>query len=409
MSTKQRPATFLVKCYAVFLNKVFSPLIFFGSQHYSLLLHISVSELLRSFLQPTRFRHSESLSNLHTDFISSTACMEDKINFGKSHLGGLLKRNATGAPRFSYFILLLLLLPIFIFIRICAVPFNRYVIYPTTRLLTALQFVFTQLYTAGTVEKSAVSGGAATLATNDGENEKDSYMPAPSAWMVLLSIFIFGWILSVLYFFIPKIGAGLYFFVITGSTTVIPNVVPAAMLTFALLVPILAHPIHSLMALFGVFLLAVLLFLLNGAEYLGLVFLIVYVGALAILFLFVILLMNLSARKVTLSTILADDSVKIASLTGTILFTVSSLHIFSSMILDALKPVTYFTFYTNRTTATDEVLSYINMRLNDIFALRSLFESDFAGFLQITAILLFALVGALVLARLSSTAKNHVK
>jgi hypothetical protein len=117
--------------------------------------------------------------------------------------------------------------------------------------------------------------------------------------------------------------------------------------------------------------------------------------------------MNLSVRKVTLSAILADDSVKIVSLGGTILFTVSSLHIFSSMILDALKPVTYFTFYTNRITATDEVLSYINTRLNDIFALRSLFESDFAGFLQITAILLFALVGALVLARLSSTAKNH--
>jgi NADH:ubiquinone oxidoreductase subunit 6 (subunit J) len=333
--------------------------------------------------------------------------MEDKIIFGKSHLGGLLKRNATGAPRFSYFILLLLLLPVFIFVRICAIPFYRYVIYPTRRLFVIVRFVFTQLYTAGTVEKFDTAKDTAMFATNGGENEKDSYESSPSIWAVLVSVFLFSWILSAFYFFIPKIGAGLYFLVVTGSTAVIPNVVPAAMLTFALLVPTLAHPIHSLMALFGVFLLAVLLFLLNGAEYLGLVFLIVYVGALAILFLFVILLMNLSVRKVTLSAILADDSVKIVSLGGTILFTVSSLHIFSSMILDALKPVTYFTFYTNRITATDEVLSYINTRLNDIFALRSLFESDFAGFLQITAILLFALVGALVLARLSSTAKNH--
>lgn len=52
------------------------------------------------------------------------------------------------------------------------------------------------------------------------------------------------------------------------------------------------HPVHALLCLIAVFFNTVLLYLAAGAEFLALVFLIVYVGAIAILFLFVIRLLN---------------------------------------------------------------------------------------------------------------------
>jgi len=50
--------------------------------------------------------------------------------------------------------------------------------------------------------------------------------------------------------------------------------------------------VHSLLALIVVFFNTILLYLAAQAEFLGLTFLIVYVGAIAILFLFVIMLLN---------------------------------------------------------------------------------------------------------------------
>lgn len=76
---------------------------------------------------------------------------------------------------------------------------------------------------------------------------------------------------------------------------------PGAAIIFAAFVPVLSNPIHSLLCLLGLFASTALIYLSQGAEYLALVFLIVYVGALAILFLFVIMLLNvkdiMSAQK----------------------------------------------------------------------------------------------------------------
>ena len=52
-------------------------------------------------------------------------------------------------------------------------------------------------------------------------------------------------------------------------------------------------PIRSLFSLIGVFICAILLFLSIRVEFLSMIFLIVYIGAIAILFLFVIMLLNL--------------------------------------------------------------------------------------------------------------------
>lgn len=68
--------------------------------------------------------------------------------------------------------------------------------------------------------------------------------------------------------------------------------VPFVALFFVTAVPILKNPVHSLLCLLAVFAAMALTFLSVGAEYLALVFLIVYIGGLAILFLFVVMLLN---------------------------------------------------------------------------------------------------------------------
>jgi len=63
------------------------------------------------------------------------------------------------------------------------------------------------------------------------------------------------------------------------------------------------HPVHALLCLIAVFFNTVVIYLLAGSEFLAFVFLIVYVGAIAILFLFVIRLLNvkdlIAARRLS--------------------------------------------------------------------------------------------------------------
>lgn len=68
--------------------------------------------------------------------------------------------------------------------------------------------------------------------------------------------------------------------------------IPVAAIIFVLAVPVLKNPVHSLLCLLALFASMAITFLGAGAEYLALVFLIVYVGGLAILFLFVVMLLN---------------------------------------------------------------------------------------------------------------------
>ena len=69
-------------------------------------------------------------------------------------------------------------------------------------------------------------------------------------------------------------------------------IIPMSTLFFAYKVPTLVNPVYSLLCLILVFFQIVVFYLIIGAEFLAFVFLIVYVGAIAILFLFVIMLLN---------------------------------------------------------------------------------------------------------------------
>lgn len=95
------------------------------------------------------------------------------------------------------------------------------------------------------------------------------------------------------------VGVGLLhsslFVLIHGATFVLTLGLPLGGLLLAVGVILLTNTIHSLLALIGVFVCFVAIYLVQGIEYLAYVFLIVYVGAVAILFLFVIMLLNVKS------------------------------------------------------------------------------------------------------------------
>ena len=105
---------------------------------------------------------------------------------------------------------------------------------------------------------------------------------------------VFFLVITSLALFIGVIGLAhtLSFLANALGTPLFTLLTPSAAIVFAALVPALSNPVHALLCLLGLFASTALIYLSLGAEYLGLVFSLVYLGALAILFLYVIMLLN---------------------------------------------------------------------------------------------------------------------
>ena len=80
-------------------------------------------------------------------------------------------------------------------------------------------------------------------------------------------------------------------------TTFLFSIVSITIITSSLLVIISKNPIHSVLFLILVFFNTSILFLFSNAEFLAMVVLIVYIGAVAVLFLFVIMMLDINITK----------------------------------------------------------------------------------------------------------------
>ena len=80
-------------------------------------------------------------------------------------------------------------------------------------------------------------------------------------------------------------------------TTFLFSIVSIIIITSSLLVVISKNPIHSVLFLILVFFNTSILFLFSNAEFLAMVILIVYIGAVAVLFLFVIMMLDINITK----------------------------------------------------------------------------------------------------------------
>lgn len=72
----------------------------------------------------------------------------------------------------------------------------------------------------------------------------------------------------------------------------------ALMVIFSLMVVTLRNPVHSVLSLIMVFFNAAALFVLISAEFLAMTVIIVYVGAVAVLFLFVVMMLDINLAEI---------------------------------------------------------------------------------------------------------------
>lgn len=119
----------------------------------------------------------------------------------------------------------------------------------------------------------------------------------------------------------------------------------ALMLLAAIMVITLRHPVRSVLALIVVFFAASVLWMLLEAEFLSLVLIFVYVGAVMTLFLFVVMMINIdmAAIKEGFVRYLPWGILVMVFLMGLVIMALSSAH----GILTALTPVNHPVNYSN--------------------------------------------------------------
>jgi NADH-quinone oxidoreductase subunit J len=161
-------------------------------------------------------------------------------------------------------------------------------------------------------------------------------------------------------------------------------------MVFAILVIASRNPIHSIGALIGIVLNFVFLLISLEAEYLALTFVAVYLGAVTVLFLFIVMMLNIKGVNYNKELIY---SLPVGIVLGLVFV---SLIIFSffgyidnSAVIEYFNPL-YYNWYS------------IFTKISDIEVFGSILYSDYAPCLLIVGVvLLIAMVGAVVLTKVN--------
>ena len=159
----------------------------------------------------------------------------------------------------------------------------------------------------------------------------------------------------------------------------------------AIMVTITRNTVYSVFFLILVFVTVSILFIMIGAEFLGMIMLIVYVGAVAVLFLFVVMMLNVTEQITKRSTRKGIiNNISIGSIVGAIIF------------LELLVVIGGWKF-----KGTFVPLSTTNFNISNTHALGRVLYTDYIHLFQISGmILLIAMIGAITL---TFSKKENVK
>jgi len=171
------------------------------------------------------------------------------------------------------------------------------------------------------------------------------------------------------------------------------------------------NPVHSVFALIFVFVNVASILLILKVEFISLLFLVVYVGAVAVLFLFVIMMLNVKLNEVT------DNSVSyipLGLLLG-VLFLLEVSLILTGDILPLLGPFSHRSSIAQAHLA-GSVTSHLNVEVsllnpNNIQLIGNIMYTDLAyPFILAGVLLLLSMVGAIVLSlmKTSSALKQDI-
>ena len=152
----------------------------------------------------------------------------------------------------------------------------------------------------------------------------------------------------------------------------------------AAMVIISRNTVYSVFFLILVFVSVSILFIMIGAEFLGMIMLIVYVGAVAVLFLFVVMMLNVTEKKtIKFKRRGLINNISIGSIVGAIIFLELLVVIGGWQYKGNFAPLSSITF---------------NNELSNTHALGNVLYTDYIHLFQISGmILLIAKVGAITL------------
>ena len=152
----------------------------------------------------------------------------------------------------------------------------------------------------------------------------------------------------------------------------------------AMMVIVSRNTVYSVFFLILVFISISILFIMIGAEFLGMIMLIVYVGAVAVLFLFVVMMLNITEQLTKQSSRKGlVNNISVGSIIGVIIF------------LELLVVIGGWKY-----KGTFVSLSTINLNLDisNTHALGNILYTDYIHLFQISGmILLIAMIGAITL------------
>ena len=150
----------------------------------------------------------------------------------------------------------------------------------------------------------------------------------------------------------------------------------------AIMVTVSRNTVYSVFFLILVFVSVSILFIMIGAEFLGMIMLIVYVGAVAVLFLFVVMMLNITEQITKRSTRKGlINNISVGYLVGLIIFFELLVVVGGWKYKGSFIP-----------------LSSVNLNVSNTHALGSVLYTDYIYLFQIAGmILLVAMIGAITL------------
>jgi len=152
----------------------------------------------------------------------------------------------------------------------------------------------------------------------------------------------------------------------------------------SIMVTVSRNTVYSVFFLILVFISISILFIMIGAEFLGMIMLIVYVGAVAVLFLFVVMMLNITEQLTKRSSRKGlVNNISVGSIVGVIIF------------LELLVVVGGWKY---KGTFVPLSATNLNMDISNTHALGNILYTDYIHLFQISGmILLVAMIGAITL------------
>ena len=152
----------------------------------------------------------------------------------------------------------------------------------------------------------------------------------------------------------------------------------------SIMVTVSRNTVYSVFFLILVFINISILFIMIGAEFLGMIMLIVYVGAVAVLFLFVVMMLNITEQLTKRSSRRGlVNNISVGSIVGVIIFLELLVVVGGWKYKDTFVPLSTIN---------------LNLDISNTHALGNILYTDYIHLFQISGmILLVAMIGAITL------------